>query len=64
MIELPKNEYELFSDIYLMNYLLCDLAAVHFLKEKLYVIKYNSLLANHIDTFGKKIKEHCDYVKV
>lgn len=37
---------------------------IHYLKEKLYVNKFNNLLANHIETFGKKIKEHVDNVKI
>lgn len=64
IIELPKNEFELFSDIYLLNYLISELAVIHYLKEKLYVNKFNNLLSNHIETFGKKIKEHVDNVKV
>jgi hypothetical protein len=62
--ELPRNDYELFSELYLLNYLLTELAAVHLLKERLYVGRFNSLMATHADAFAKRIREHVEGVRV
>lgn len=64
IIDLPANEYELFSDLYLLNYLLVELAAVHLLKERLYIARFNNLMSAHIDLFAKRIKEHIDTLRV
>lgn len=62
--ELPRNDYELYSDLYLLNYLLTELAAVHLLKERLYVGRFNSLMGTHADAFAKRIKEHVEGVRM
>jgi hypothetical protein len=54
----------LFSDLYLLNYLVAELAALHLLKERLYVGKFNSLMSTHTDAFAKRVREHIEAVKI
>jgi len=36
---------------------------VHYLKQKIYINKYNSLMSTQSDLFGRRIKEHIAKVK-
>ena len=40
------------------------MAALHLLKERLYVGKFNSLMSTHTDAFGKRVREHIEAVRV
>jgi hypothetical protein len=64
ILDLPRNDFELFSDLYLLNYLLTELAALHLLKERLYVGRFNSLMGSHADAFAKRLREHVEAVRV
>jgi hypothetical protein len=50
--------------LYLLNYLVAELAALHLLKERLYVGKFNSLMSTHTDAFAKRVREHIEAVKI
>jgi len=58
VIRLPETEQELFSDLYLLNYLVAKFAVTIFMQHKVFKGKFNLQLPNPNENLAHKIKDH------
>ena len=56
VIDIPKSESEVFSDLYLLAFLATKLAVTLYLQQKVFINKFNALTIGQNDNFGSRIK--------
>ena len=56
VIDIPQSEQQVFSNLYVLLYLVTQLSVIHYLKHKEFIHKFNTLTTAHNDSFGTRVK--------